>query len=186
MEVKRNKIVDNTFISSSLKEVVCVNLIDLLDNHYNLFTCENVFNEAKEKFFDDVKEIFSTIKVVKHKDETKADKIIEYCINRYPYLHIGEVSSFVLFILNYNPENSYYVTDDKAMRKSIEKIKVDELFHKLIGFSIENYIYTGTIGLIIKLKNKKVLNGEDIENIIKNLNESSFRVSQELLEELRK
>jgi predicted nucleic acid-binding protein len=102
-------------------------------------------------------------------------------------LHKGELTTFLIALLDYELKGRpyYYVTDDKKMRTSIPKILKDSLFIKKLGCSVQEVKYTGTIGLIKRLKLRNLITEEDINNIADELEQSTFRISPELIEELR-
>ncbi len=184
------KIIDNTVLTASLKEIKSIDLIKTCSKRYYLATSPSVYVESMNGFDSNtIQEYYgNNINVHNFKDDSLASDLLNYLERRYPYLHKGELTTFLIALLDYELKGKqyYYVTDDKKMRNSIPKILKDPLFIKKLGCSVQEVKYTGTIGLIKRLKLRGLITEEDINNIADELEQSTFRVSPELIEELRR
>ena len=90
--------------------------------------------------------------------------------NRYPYLGNGELS-ILQWGLNINEKVSYYcVLDDLHARKVAKKL---------------NLSLSGSIGLILLLKDKNNYSSEKIEEIIESIKNCNFNISENILNKLR-
>ena len=182
------KIIDNTVLTASLKEIKSIDLIKTCSKRYYLSTSSSVYAESMNGFDNNViQEYYTNIKIHNFEDDSLASDLLNYLERRYPYLHKGELTTFLIALLDYELKGRpyYYVTDDKKMRTSIPKILKDSLFIKKLGCSVQEVKYTGTIGLIKRLKLRNLITEEDINNIADELEQSTFRVSPELIKELR-
>ena len=188
MEDITTKILDNTFISAGVDEIKCVNIIKICSGIYPLSTTLEVYNETKREFDNGlVEEIYKYIDVPDVDDKIHK-KMILLLENRFPYLGSGEISSFLLAFLEYSTNNKkyYYVTDDGLMRQSTKSIidyylSIDESNIKIN----KNFKITGTVGLIRRLYERGALTANNIDDIIKDLENSTFRITPELLCHLR-
>ena len=101
-------------------------------------------------------------------------------------MHEGELSAFLLALLDYEmPGYPYFfITDDRKMREKISEIVSSEVFLKIVGKSIHDYHFSGTIGLIRRLCQKGCISEYDIKLIISDLKNSTFRITDKLLGEL--
>jgi len=113
------KVVDNTFISACLGEIECIDLLGVSTSHYMVSTTPEIHQETVEGFKEDlVEEAYKTIKVfeVKHAKYLELKSWLE---NRYPQIDKGEISAFLLALLNFDLEdiNYYFITDDRKMKK---------------------------------------------------------------------
>lgn len=183
------KIVDNTFISACSGEINCIDLLDICSKYYEIVTTNEVFEETKEGF--DTKktsEIYNLISV-----SSKYSKLYfelkKWLESRYPTLHSGEISTFLLALLSFAVVDSeyYYVTDDKSMKNIIEKLSEDEIFLKKLGYSfdMENFKVTGTIGFTKRLLEKGIIRQEYVEPILNDMQNNGFYLSDELKDHLR-
>ncbi len=182
------KVMDNTIISTSLKEIKCVNLIKKCSERYTIATSYEVYLESCKGFSETLlKELYKTVVVRNLTDDKRYILLIDYLQTRYPYLHSGELSSFLLALLDYelNRKEYYYVTDDNKMKKVISKMGEDDLFSEKIGSPIKTFNVTGTIGLIRKLYENGSLSTEDIERIIEDLKNSTFYITPDLISYLK-
>jgi len=182
------KILDATVISANIKEIKCIDFIDRCSKEYPIETSIEVFEEINNGFGKTIVNTqFNIVNVVDLRKGSEYNNLVSYMEDRYPYLHRGEISSFILGLENYELKKLkyYYVTDDQRMRKVIKKIENDDIFYNKFKFRIKNFMVTGTIGLLKKLKGKKVISDDEIEDIIKDLKNSSFYLNDELIKYLR-
>jgi len=69
------------------------------------------------------------------------------------------------------------------MREKISEIVSSEVFLKIVGKSIHEYHFSGTIGLIRRLCQKGWFSEDDIKLIISDIKNSTFRISDKLIGE---
>ena len=102
-------------------------------------------------------------------------------------MHEGELSTFLVALLYYEIDGKpyYYVTDDRKIREKIDEIIISEDLVNIIGEKVHHFYYTGTIGLIKRLCQKGCLSKENINSIISDMQDSDFRVTDKLIDELR-
>jgi len=182
------KILDNTVISASIKEITCLDFIERCSKIYPVETSLEVFRET-ERGFNKIttNKRFRCIRVIDLRYHGQYRSLLNYMKNRYPYLHDGEISSFLLALLEYEKKNKeyYYVTDDQSMKKVVTNLKNDNLFYQSSGFMISRFFITGTIGLLRRLLDKGIISKKEIEDIIKDLRNSSFYLTTDLINYLR-
>lgn len=182
------KIVDNTFISACIRDIVSVKLIQVCANSFNLATSKEVYNEAIAHWATSVVDLeYKNIQIYDMNKDKNYLSLLNYLRSRYPYLHDGELSSFLVALLNYDIQNKkyYYLTDDGKMRKTIPKIMNDTIFLQFIGKSLNSFNYTGTIGLLKRLFEKKTISQEEISKIILDLKNGDFHITPELIKYLK-
>ena len=96
-----DKIVDNTIISLML-EINDLILLEKLNQDHKILTSKDVYDETKAYFEEsDVESVYTIIKIFENSTEIKFQELLEYLLNRYPYLHSGEITSFLIALLNY-------------------------------------------------------------------------------------
>ena len=184
-----NKILDNTVISASVNEIKSINLIAISGSVYSLKISSEVYDEISVGFSRErLETIEKYIEKIDGKKYEKYERLFEYLSKRYPYLHKGDISSVLIAILAYALQglDYYLVTDDSRLRKKIPEILQLEKVKESLGMEIDRLNYTGTIGLIKRLCEKGVVSPSELENIVYDLKNSTFRVNDELLEELKR
>lgn len=178
------KILDATAISAFLYEIRSVDVIDRCRTVYELVTSREVVEEVmryQRSTSVSRMSLFGTAESLNSKELA----LMNYLEVRYPALHRGELSSFIIAIRYAKAEKSYYfITDDKAMRNSIEKILRDEQVIEMAGAKIIIKA-TGTIGLIIHLGEKGCLRKDERESIADDLLTSTFRCTPWLIQQLK-
>ncbi|GLI11559.1 hypothetical protein MARBORIA2_06490 [Methanobrevibacter arboriphilus] len=190
MEVLTSKIVDNTFISACIYEINSVDILKTSSLQYNFITSEIVQIETNDGDFDIdlVNDAYGIISPV-NLNHDKYDELREYLLNRYPKLHDGEVSAFLLALLEYgiNGLKYYYITDDAIMKKTILNLNNDEQFLSMLeeSFDFENFNVTGTIGFIRRLIDNKYLDEKHIEDILIDLENNGFYLNEKIKNHLR-
>ncbi len=184
-----SKILDNTVISAAINEIKSVNLIAISGSIYPLKMSSEVYDEICAGFSGKRLEIIEKyIEKIDGRRHEKYQSLFEYLSKRYPYLHKGDISSVLVAILEYALQESDYflVTDDSRLRKKIPEILQLEKVKECLDREIESLNYTGTIGLIRRLCEKGIISESELETIVYDLKNSTFRVSDELLEELKR
>lgn len=188
METVTAKVLDNTFISACVIDINSKDLIELCNTKYSLVSSHVIYKESLDYSNREIMEkIYEKIAVVDMTNSERYNQLLQYLTNRFPALHEGELSAFLVALLEYELEGKsyYYITDDYEMRKSIQKIKKDALFIQKLGTTISNFNYSGTIGLIKRLSKQNLLNIDDVEMIIDDLKNGSFYLNPTLIEYLR-
>ncbi len=181
------KIFDNTVISSSINEIESINLIEKCLERYSIVTSIEVYEETKKGFPEQSKESYKKISIFDLKDNKLFAILIEYLSDRYPYLHKGELSSFLVSLIEYEMKDKeyYFVTDDNRMRKAISKIFEDNLFVSKLTHKPLKFNMTGTVGLLKRLCQRNILTKKDVEKVIADLENSSFYITPELIKYLK-
>lgn len=183
-----NKILDNTVISAAVNEIKSLNLISISSKAYPLKASSEVYDEISRGIPEDnFEEITQHIEKIDCNVYGNYRELFDYLSARYPYLHEGDISSFLLALLGHEVTGKkyYLVTDDLRLRKKIPEILELEKVRDLLKMNIEKMNVTGTIGLIKRLCEKGFVKHETMERIIKDLENSTFRITAELLKELR-
>ncbi len=152
---------------------------------YSLATSTEVYEETKEAF--NPNDCYKKISIFDMKDNKLFVVLIEYLSNRYPYLHKGELSSFLVALIEYELKNKeyYFVTDDNRMKKIVPKIFDDSIFTANLKQKPSKFNITGTIGLLKRLYYRDIITKDDIERVIEDLKNSRFYITIELLRYLR-
>lgn len=127
------KVLDATTLSAFLFEIKSMDVLSRCGTTYDLTTSQEVFGEiSKSKRVSNGTPFHKVVQAVTlNPDEIK---LMNYLENRFPSLHRGDLSSFIT-ALRYSKKGSpcYFVTDDKAMRASIDKIIHDRGFITMAG-----------------------------------------------------
>lgn len=180
------KIIDNTVISASLKEITSINLIAKCLERYSLATSIEVHDETQEAFNKNM-DCYKKISIFDMKENQLFIVLIEYLSNRYPYLHKGELSSFLVALIEYELKNKeyFFVTDDNKMKKITSRIFQDESFTNRLSQKQVKFNITGTVGLLKRLCYRNILTKTDIEKVVEDLKDSTFYITSELIKYLR-
>lgn len=188
MEGVTTKILDNTVIVACLGDIKSVNLLELCASQYNLVTSKEVHVETM-RYPDQevVGKLYERITVKDKTPNSQYQTLLAYLETRYPYLHRGELSSFLLALLEYEftAKKYYYLTDDRRMRNTIAKIIEDPIFSQILGKKIVNVTYSGTLGLIRRVYDRGLLTPTQLEQIIEDLQKGDFYMTPHLIDYLR-
>ena len=161
------KLLDNSCISLFILEIPDYNfLMELHELNESLNITNHVKNEFKEtgQIGKLEKYINSEILNLEHVDY---DPLLK---RRYPFLGDGELS-IIQWGLNLKESRSYYcIIDDLRARKVAKKL---------------NLSLSGSVGLILLLKNKNHYSSDKIDKIIYDIDNSNFSVSKNILNKLR-
>lgn len=182
------KVVDTTVISASLKEIPSIDLLGLAAEVYDVHTSGGVKRELEEGFDPtSVEHILGFVEVVDIGHEA-FEPLMDWLERRYPYLHRGELSTFLLAILDFGlgGRPCYYVTDDGAMRKKVRKILIEDRFIEILGEEPPQVGMTGTVGLIGRLYEHGVMTPGELMGVIEDLQNGTFRISSQVLDHLRR
>ncbi|MHA1719357.1 MAG: hypothetical protein ACTSWX_00695 [Promethearchaeota archaeon] len=178
------KIIDNTIVSLDF-ESNSLNLMKILNEFYSIETTNSVYNETINGFDPNLTRIYySNIKINNLSSNIRYVKLYQYFQNRYPYLHDGEVSAFLLSLINFHLKDKpyYFISDDNKMRKvCLTQLNKDKLFLKIINKPefIPNFV--GTIGIIKHLFKRNFINKAEMKKIIFGIRKSSFRITNDLI-----
>ncbi len=183
------KIVDNTFISACMGEIECVDLLDVSSQHYDIITSHVIYGETIDGFAEDmVNDAYDSINLAEI-NHAQYEDLKEWLINRYPKLHEGEITAFLLALLNYAIKDIdyYYVTDDNLMKNIIRNLHNDHIFMSKLGmnFDMKNFNVTGTVGFTRRLIDKGHLNDDYIEPIILDMDKNGFYLNETVKNHLR-
>ena len=161
------KLLDNSCISFFILEIPDYDfLIELHEINESLNITSHVKNEFEKTGYLEKLDDYLDNGIIKleHIDYNPLLK------KRYPFLGEGELS-IIQWGLNLKESCSYYcIIDDLPARKVAEKL---------------NLSVSGSIGLIILLKNKNDYYSDKIDEIIAAIDNSQFRISKNILNKLR-
>ena len=160
------KLLDNSCISLF---ILGIPEYDFLNELYNLNEALNITHHVKNEFQNtgklDKLEFFLSNGII-NLEEIDYDYKLKM---RYPNLGDGELS-ILQWGLNLSGQHSYYcILDDLQARKVAKKLNLSVL---------------GSIGLIILVKEENDFSKDKIEEIIKSIDESNFRISENILNKL--
>jgi len=164
------KIIDASFIICIIHEAKYPKVFELCrDKGYRLLIPITVFEELKQN-----ENTYNFIKSNNYLFEVTEDinlDCYEYLERRYPYLHKGELGVICCGFLKQKTGEKYIcVIDEKARKlKEVKRLRI-----------------TGTLGLLLWLKNLKALTNEECQHIYNQLSNSNFRIKPDLLELLLK
>lgn len=182
------KILDNTVISAFIIEIPSIEIIDICRKRYDLVTTSCVYDETSKAVEREILiNSYKNISIIKKDGEKKYDAALTYLMNRYPYLHEGELSAFLVAIIDFECRRKpyYFVTDDGKMRRKAKEIISSNDFIDIIGLKIHDIKMTGTIGLIKRLHERGCLSQHVANKIASDLQNSTFRAPESLINELR-
>ncbi|OQX18460.1 MAG: hypothetical protein BWK75_06650 [Candidatus Altiarchaeales archaeon A3] len=142
---------------------------------------------TKEGFAEQFEECYKKISVFDLNNNELFAILIKYLSDRYPYLHKGELSSFLVALIEYEMNNKeyYFVTDDNKMKKVVSTIFDDDLFTSKINHKPLKFNMTGTVGLLKRLYQRNILTKKDVEKVIGDLENSTFYITSKLIKYLK-
>ena len=155
----------------------CISLFILEIPEYNFLIELHEINESLN-ITEHVKKEFDKTGNLKKLEENLDNEIINLehidydpsLKRRYPFLGDGELSIIQWGLILRESCSYYCVIDDLRARNVAKKLKLS---------------LSGSLGLIITLKNKKDYSSEKIEKIIESIENSEFRISKKILTKLR-
>ena len=171
-------------IIASLEYIKCINIFETCKGNYHVVTSDIVYGEFTKKAKKEDIDLFNKLVTVHDlSGDPKYNELLEYVTNRYPKLHKGELSSFLVMVLEYivKGKNSYYVTDDQTAKKVFTNIQNDKIFMGLLGSSFEPPKVTGLVGLVKRLREKGLLSKDSPKAIKTDLKKNGYFLSEELL-----
>ena len=179
------KTLDSTVLVACDNEITCVNLFEIMTKRYQACIPPEVDAECRSS--QRIDEFKKNISIFSNSPE-KMEESCKYLYERHnKKLGLGEASALVASILlTQRGVDNYFVTDDRYAREIAEKIHNDEKMKKILGPNIQKIKYTGTIGLILRLRQHGYITKEMTEKIADELERGkSFRYTPELLNLLR-
>jgi len=196
MENITTKVLDNSFISACITDIKSHNIFELCNECYKLLSSPSVYEESKKlkgQISDDklieeqvIEEYYGKIEILDMAQDPKYNELLNYLENRYPYLHRGELSTYLIALIRFTEDDKFYfITDDMQFRKKIPMLKNDPIFIKKLESEVKDINISGTIGIIRRLREKNKLTSGDIEDIIVDLQNGSFYLTDYLLDYLR-
>lgn len=161
------KLLDNSCISLFLLEIPDYNfLTELYEINESLNITNHVKNEFEESGYLEKLEEYLDNEII-NLEHINYDPLLK---RRYPFLGDGELS-IIQWGLNLKESCSYYcIIDESRARNVAERL---------------NLSVSGSIGLIILLKNKNNYSSDKIDEIIDSIDNSDFRISKNILNKLR-
>ncbi len=160
------KILDSTIIIAIIGEIECVELIDkMLELNHELVITHSVYREILAgssgkiccRLVDKKK-----IRVIKENSE---EQIADYK-KSYPQLGNGEIDSMLSFLkISKENDSTYCVFDDGVARRKAEEMGIK---------------FTGFLGLLKIMRERKILTTEEHSEIIPQLRKSNFRLPKEI------
>lgn len=161
------KLLDNSSVTLFILEIP---QYDFLKELYNLNESLNITQHVRKEFEDtgeiEKLDFYLSNEMIKLKEVNYDSKLKM----RFPNLGNGELS-IIQWGLDLKGKCSYQcILDDLLARKVAKRL----------GLSI-----SGSIGLIILVKDKNKYTGDKIEDIIESIDKSNFRISKHVLNKLR-
>ncbi len=172
------KILDNTFLAAARGDIVCTDIMGVVESCYNVaitsdVKCENEVRHGSLKY--PINEEYENLDSYK--------KLYDMLKRRNVWIGKGELSSLLRSIfMTHDGIDNYLVTDDGKAREFIRGVHNDPDVIKILGFVPEEVKVVGTIGLIVHLKEKGRISQEVCHQIRLDLENSTFRASRNLLE----
>lgn len=178
------KVVDTSVISALAGEIPSIDLMDIVGDHYSIVTVSAVIDECIDSGNP------KYINAVMSLDELSLDEGYHELVDRISKisirLHSGEINVMAASLcLARNGIENYAVIDDHLARKIFDRIKINPSIVSLMGDSVDNAHITGTIGLVHHLRDRGFITSDESSKIAFDLERSSFRISDDLLDLLR-
>jgi len=167
------------------REIRSVALLPPCTRRYRVVISEEVREELGRAKSFHAETLLRGIAVLRNTHPAR-ERLLTYLSNRYPYLHTGELSSFLLAVTVFSAEGQrcFFVTDDGRMRKSLPKLLEDSELKGALGVRALSLEHTGTIGLILRLAETGSITPEERLLVCSDLKRSSFRCSKDILNRL--
>lgn len=176
------KILDNTVLSAFRHDIRSVDVMGVLASAYPVVVTDAVASESEARpggaMMPDAIGTVSSRAV-----EEASGRLMA----RFRRLHRGECTAIALSVLlSHEGIGNYLVTDDGGARRVIGRIGADLDVDYIFGFHVEPISLAGTVGLVMRLRSKGLLSSDECAMIADDLeNDSTFRVTRELLDSLR-
>lgn len=173
------KLVDSTFVFAVGQEIRSVELLPRICSRYELVSTEEVFSESLKKPFPG-----QFIDIIGETDG-RYTQLFDHIKRRHPQLHKGEISIIAASLLmGAEKTDNYIVTDDGFARKTMAHVSEDPRIGEILGKAPASLKYTGTIGIIRRLKTHGLISPEECHLIAKDLRDSSFNITEKLLSQM--
>jgi hypothetical protein len=185
------KILDNTVISACINNFNSVDLLAACRKRYEMATSKEIYQETEIGYERGILNlVYREIFVIDQTRDAIYQRLITFLKNRYPYLHEGELSIFLLSLMKFHSKGKryYLISDDKRFRSKISEMISQPLLVSALGKLANGFKQTGTIGLIRQLFETRCLSPEEMADIIRGLEKgrTTFYISDTLINELRK
>lgn len=166
------------------KEITSIDIFHKLIDIYEIRTTPHVAGECMNSrnvhMTQLMKEIF-----ISNENETLFNDVFNMIRRRYSNMGAGETASIAeSVILTLKGIENYVVTDDALARKVVLKLCNDLELEEIVGTKI-SINCTGTIGIIKHLMDKGIVKLEEGKSIAHDLENSGFRVTDQLLDLIR-
>lgn len=179
------KIFDNSVISSMGKEIRSVKVLPVVRSLYDVRVTMGVIaecvNSKNEELIESINGISCAIE-----EDSLFKKTVDIIRRTDLRLGLGEASTMAAsIILTHLGIKNYAVIDDGYARKTFGKVMRNRKLSDMFGGSLSNVNFTGTVGLINRLKTKDALTSGQCSSIANDLENSDFRVTGKILDLLR-
>ena len=167
-------------LSAFRKDIRSVDLLGILTSGYDVIVTDVI---QSEHFAANSQPLCGVVLSTLNSEESeKAVRLGK----RFLGLDMGEATVIAKSIfMTMSGQPNYVVTDDRYARKQIEKIGRTESVDDIFGFHVGPIKLTGTIGLILHLREKKYITPEQCNAIADELEDSTFRIDEKILNKLR-
>lgn len=180
------KVLDTTAISAMLFEVGSLDLMERCCQQYNLLTSQTVLRELERSKRAQRWKVADDKLQAEDPDVFNPAPLAAELAKRYPMLHEGELTAFLIALRRSveSEESVVFVTDDGAMRRKAPLVVKDSLV--AAGFGTQfNLVQTGTVGLVVRMAARGLLSDVERKSVADDLENSSFRCSTQVLDQLR-
>lgn len=179
------KIFDNSVISSMGKEIRSVMVLPVVKSFYDVRVTADVIaecaNSKNEELIESINGLPCAIK-----EDSLFKRTFDVIRRTDLRLGLGEASTITAsIILTHLGIENYAVIDDGFARKKFGEVLRNRELSDMFGDSLSNVNFTGTVGLINRLRAKGALTSGQCSSIANDLENSDFRVSGEILDLLR-
>jgi predicted nucleic acid-binding protein len=163
------KIFDTSSVIFFLREIVFPKALDTCtERGYRLTTTQQVYAEIQKN--PETFRAFTSygkLSVIPVNDKPCFEKLAK----RYPWLHDGEISVLCLGLQKKREHSRYICIIDERARTLKDRL---------------NLRIHGSIGLLLWQKECRDLSGDECHDLYKRVKESSFRITEEILVELKR
>lgn len=176
------KVLDTSAVSVMSRNIMCTDLLSILEDNYEVVVTPGVIKECSAYEGSDLGISTGGAQVL---DDQRMDGIVQTIRMRYPMLGSGECASMAAsLILTAEGIPNYVVLDDNKARKVASTVGNLPEIEAVLGKDLVLNI-TGTIGMVLHLREKGLISEKDKQDIGYELERSDFRISRELLGLLR-
>jgi predicted nucleic acid-binding protein len=179
------KVIDNSVISSMGREIRSVKILPIVKSVYDVRLTAAVIVECRNSKDKGLTESIDGL-LFAIEEDSRFKQTVDMIRRVDLRLGLGEVNTIAAsIILTHNRIENYAVIDDGLARSAFKKILRNKTLVNEFGDSMSRVRITGTVGLINRLRTKGMLTSDQCNAIAKDLENSSFRISDELLDLLK-